>query len=68
MIDAAAETTRLEKALATSTKEAKSLEGRLSNPAFAEKAKPEAVEKARADHAMHKAEAERLSAALARLG
>lgn len=68
VIDIAAEKTRLTKALELSTKEAKSLEGRLSNPAFVEKAKPEAVEKARADHAMHAAEAERLAAALARLG
>lgn len=68
VIDIAAEKTRLAKALEVSTKEAKSLEGRLSNPSFVEKAKPEAVEKARADHAMHQAEAERLAAALARLG
>ena len=68
VIDIAAEKARLEKALAASEKEAKSLEGRLSNPAFAEKAKPEAVEKARADHAHHRAEATRLAAALARLG
>ena len=68
VIDIAAEKARLTKALVVSTKEAKSLEGRLSNAAFVEKAKPEAVEKARADHAMHKAEAERLAAALARLG
>ncbi len=68
VIDIAAEMARLAKALEVSTKEAKSLEGRLSNPAFVEKAKPEAVEKARADHAHHKAEAERLAAALARLG
>ena len=68
VIDIAAEKARLEKALAVSQKEAKSLEGRLSNPAFVEKAKPEAVEKARADHALHAAEAERLAAALARLG
>ncbi len=68
VIDIAAEKARLEKALATSQKEAKSLEGRLSNPAFAEKAKPEAVEKARADHAHHSAEALRLAAALERLG
>ncbi|WP_235982093.1 valine--tRNA ligase [Novosphingobium aerophilum] len=68
VIDIAAEKTRLEKALAAAEKEAKSLDGRLSNPAFVEKAKPEAVEKARADHAMHAAEAERLKAALARLG
>ncbi|MEY4238623.1 MAG: hypothetical protein RL339_1224 [Pseudomonadota bacterium] len=68
VIDIAAEQARLAKALEVSTKEAKSLEGRLSNPSFVEKAKPEAVEKARADHAMHQAEAERLAAALARLG
>ncbi|HSF12322.1 MAG TPA: valine--tRNA ligase [Erythrobacter sp.] len=68
IVDVAAEKTRLEKALATSQKEAKSLEGRLSNPAFAEKAKPEAVEKARADLAHHQGEVERLTAALARLG
>ena len=68
VIDIAAEKVRLEKALAVSEKEAKALAGRLGNPAFVEKAKPEAVEKARADHAMHAAEAERLKAALARLG
>ena len=68
VIDIAAEKARLAKALEVSTKEAKSLEGRLGNPAFVEKAKPEAVEKARADHAAHAAEAERLKAALARLG
>jgi valyl-tRNA synthetase len=68
VIDIAAEKSRLEKALAASQKEAKALEGRLSNPSFVEKAKPEAVEKARADHAAHAAEAERLAAALARLG
>lgn len=68
VIDIAAEKARLEKALAVSQKEAKSLEGRLSNASFVEKAKPEAVEKARSDHAMHAAEAERLAAALKRLG
>jgi valyl-tRNA synthetase len=68
IIDIEAEKARLAKALEAATKEAKSLEGRLSNPAFVEKAKPEAVEKARADHAHHAAEAERLAAALARLG
>ncbi|WP_292964337.1 valine--tRNA ligase [Novosphingobium sp. UBA1939] len=68
VIDIAAEKARLEKALAAAQKEAKGLEGRLNNPAFVEKAKPEAVEKARADHAHHSAEAERLAAALARLG
>ncbi|MEJ2459951.1 MAG: class I tRNA ligase family protein, partial [Novosphingobium sp.] len=68
VIDIAAEKARLEKALAAAQKEAKSLEGRLSNPKFVEKARPEAVEKARADHAHHAAEAERLTAALQRLG
>jgi valyl-tRNA synthetase len=68
VIDIAAEKARLEKALATSQKEAKSLESRLSNPSFVEKAKPEAVDKTRADFAAHTAEAERLAAALARLG
>ncbi|MEL6487562.1 MAG: class I tRNA ligase family protein, partial [Pseudomonadota bacterium] len=68
IIDIAAEKARLEKALAASEKEAKSLEGRLSNANFVERAKPEAVEKAREDHAHHAAEAERLKAALARLG
>jgi len=68
VIDFEAEKARLRKALEASQKEAKSLEGRLNNPAFVEKAKPEAVEKARADHAHHSAEAERLAAALARLG
>jgi valyl-tRNA synthetase len=68
VIDIAAEKARLSKALEAATKEAKSLEGRLNNPAFVEKAKPEAVEKARADHAERAAEAERLAAALKRLG
>ncbi|QIG54807.1 valine--tRNA ligase [Altererythrobacter sp. BO-6] len=68
IIDIDAERARLEKALAASQKEAKSLEGRLGNPNFVERAAPEAVEKARADHAHHAAEAERLQAALERLG
>jgi valyl-tRNA synthetase len=68
IIDIEAEKTRLAKALEASAKEAKSLEGRLSNPNFVERAKPEAVEKAKADHAHHSGEVERLTAALARLG
>ena len=68
VIDIVSEKTRLTKALETSTKEAKSLAARLANPSFVERAKPEAVEKARADHAHHAAEAARLEAALARLG
>jgi valyl-tRNA synthetase len=67
-VDLEAEKTRLTKAIAAAAKERDGLAGRLNNPAFVEKAKPEAVEKARADHAEKAAEAERLSAALARLG
>ncbi|MEL1249434.1 valine--tRNA ligase [Aurantiacibacter gilvus] len=68
VIDIDAERIRLEKALAASQKEAKSLEGRLSNAQFVERAKPEAVEKAKADLAHHSAEVERLQVALERLG
>jgi valyl-tRNA synthetase len=68
VIDMDAERARLTKAIESATKEAASLKGRLSNAAFVEKAKPEAVEKARADMAEKAAEAERLTAALARLG
>jgi valyl-tRNA synthetase len=68
VIDIAAERERLTKALAAATKERDSLAGRLGNPSFVERAKPEAVEKARADHAAKEAEADRLAAALARLG
>ena len=68
IIDLDAERTRITKAIEAATKERDALSGRLNNPAFVEKAKPEAVEKARADHAEKSAEAERLAAALARLG
>jgi valyl-tRNA synthetase len=68
VIDVAAEKARLAKARDTALKERDSLAKRLDNPAFVEKAKPEAIEKARADHAHHAAEVERLEAALARLG
>ena len=67
-IDLEAERARLTKSAEAAEKEAASLAGRLNNPAFVERAKPEAVEKARADHAEKSAEAERLRAALARLG
>jgi valyl-tRNA synthetase len=66
--DDAAERARLTKGIEAAEKEAASLAGRLNNPAFVEKAKPEAVEKARADHAEKSVEAERLRAALSRLG
>ena len=42
--------------------------GGLNNPSFVERAKPEAVDKARADHAEKASDAERYRAALARLG
>jgi valyl-tRNA synthetase len=68
VIDIAAERDRLTKALAAATTERDGLAGRLNNPSFVERAKPEAVEKARMDHAAKEAEADRLTAALARLG
>ncbi|KGB57020.1 Valine--tRNA ligase [Sphingopyxis sp. LC81] len=68
VIDIAAERDRLTRALAAAAKERDGLAGRLNNPSFVERAKPEAVEKARADHAAKEAEADRLTAALARLG
>jgi len=68
IIDIDAERARLAKARDAAAKEAAALAARLGNPQFVERAKPEAVEKARADHAERTAEAERLEAALARLG
>jgi valyl-tRNA synthetase len=68
VIDLAAERARLEKAAAAAEKEAAALSGRLASPGFTEKAKPEAVEKAREDLAARSSEATRLRAALARLG
>jgi valyl-tRNA synthetase len=68
VIDLEAEKARLAKALAAAEKERDALAARLANPNFVERAKPEAVEKARADHAENSAEAERYRAALDRLG
>lgn len=68
IIDLAAERARLEKAAAAAEKETAALDGRLTSPGFVERAKPEAVEKAREDFAARTAEATRLRAALARLG
>ncbi len=68
VIDLDAERTRLTKAIAATEKERDALAGRLGNASFVERAKPEAVEKARADHADKMAEAARLHAALGRLG
>src|SRR3546814_127968 len=68
VIDLDAERSRLAKALNAAEQERDSLAGRLNNPSFVERAKPEAVEKARADHAEKASDAERYAAALARLG
>ncbi|HWH18646.1 MAG TPA: valine--tRNA ligase [Allosphingosinicella sp.] len=68
VIDVGAERARLNKAIEAAKKERDSLAQRLGNSSFVERAKPEAVEKARLDHADKTAEAERLEAALARLG
>jgi valyl-tRNA synthetase len=68
VIDVAAERTRLAKAAEAAEKERDSLAARLANPAFVDRAKPEAVEKARADHAEKASDAEKYRAALGRLG
>jgi len=68
VIDLDAERARLTKGAEAAEKERDSLAGRLANPSFVERAKPEAVAKAREDHDAKAAEAERLRAALARLG
>jgi valyl-tRNA synthetase len=68
VIHLAVERSRLQKAVAEAEKDRDGLAARLANPNFTERAKPDAVEKARADHDARAAEAERLSAALARLG
>ena len=68
VIDLAGERDRLAKGAAAAEKERDSLAQRLGNPNFTERAKPEAVEKARADHDAKAAEAQRLRAALERLG
>src|SRR5205823_13686132 len=67
-IDLDAERVRLSKGAEAAEKERDNLAQRLANPNFTERAKPEAVEKARADHEAKAAEAERLRAALERLG
>ena len=67
-VDIEAEKARLTKAMEVSQKEFGSLDKRLSNPSFVERAKPEAVEKAKADAAFHASEIDRLRHALARLG
>ncbi len=68
VIDVAAERERLNKAFLAVVKERDSLAARLNNPSFIERAKPEAIDKARADHDDKSAEVNRLNIALARLG
>jgi valyl-tRNA synthetase len=68
VIDIAAERDRLSKGVVAAERERDGLAQRLANPNFTERAKPEAVEKARSDHQAKAAEAERLRAALERLG
>jgi valyl-tRNA synthetase len=68
VIDIESERTRLVRALQGAEKERDSLAQRLANPSFVERAKPEAVAKARDDHDEKNAEAERLRAALSRIG
>ncbi|MBA3576815.1 MAG: valine--tRNA ligase [Sphingomonas sp.] len=68
IIDLDAEKARLAKAAEAAEKERDGLAQRLSNPNFVERAKPEAVDKARSDHSDKSAEAERYRAALERLG
>src|SRR3546814_10462008 len=63
VIDIAAERDRLTKALSAATKERDSLAGRLNNPSFVERPKPEAAATARADHGDKAAEADRPTAA-----
>ncbi|MDT9597907.1 valine--tRNA ligase [Sphingosinicella rhizophila] len=68
VIDLAAERARLAKALEAAEKERDMLAKRLGNPSFVERAKPEAVAKARADHEEKASDAEKYRSALARLG
>lgn len=67
VIDVGAERARLTKARDSAAAEADALARRLATPGFVERARPEAVDKARADHALRAAEVERLTGALARL-
>jgi valyl-tRNA synthetase len=68
VIDVEGEKARLAKAAEAAEKDRDSLAARLANPSFVERAKPEAVEKARADHDERVSEADKYRAALARLG
>ncbi|MEM1019535.1 MAG: valine--tRNA ligase [Pseudomonadota bacterium] len=68
VIDIGAEKARLNKAIERAQKDAKSIAGRLGNEKFLAKAPAAVIEENRAKLAAHEAEAEKLEAALARLG
>lgn len=67
VIDAGAETARLQKSLAKSEKDADGLSKRLSNPKFVENAEPEVIEETREKLAALEDDIARLKAALAQL-
>ncbi|MBT0956075.1 valine--tRNA ligase [Alphaproteobacteria bacterium KMM 3653] len=67
VIDVAAETARLDKALLKLSKEIGGLEGRLKNPKFAASAPPEVVEEAQANLEARSGERAKLQESLARL-
>ncbi len=68
LIDVDAERARLDKALSVATKDRDGLAVRLGNASFVERAKPEAVAKARADLATREEEIAALTTARAALG
>lgn len=67
VIDVAAETARLEKAVGKAEKDAGGLRGRLGNPKFVEHAEPEVIEETRDKLAALEDDVARLRAALAQL-
>ena len=67
IIDMGAEKARLQKEIAAAQSDLAKMDAKLSNPAFVEKAKPEAVEEARTRKAELEAGIRKWSAALARL-
>ncbi|MDF3607086.1 valine--tRNA ligase [Paracoccus sp. DMF-8] len=67
VIDVAAESARLEKALAKTEKDAGGLRGRLANPKFVENAEPEVIEETRDKLALLDEDIARTRAALAQL-
>jgi valyl-tRNA synthetase len=66
-VDSAAERARLEKAIADADKAIATLQGRLSNPGYAQKAPPAMVEQTKSQLAKAQADREAATAALARL-